>query len=320
VSDRPLGAAPAVSDGHLDDDTLADLQEDLLEPAAARSAGEHLAGCPVCADRADRLARLPGLLADAGTAGPVPVEVATGIDAALSAEAVSAGAPGARTVTPLDPERRGSPVGMRVLQAAAVLVLVLAGVGLALSALGGGSDGDAGTAGSAVDSGGGSSERSTTLGQFPLTVSGRAWTGSSLTEAVPDLLAARLSPPVDAQTLRESAAGSDTSRTDAPEDEGADDGTDEDSQENTATPAPAAAPTGAQRLASGPALAECVAALADGPVTPLAVDLATWEGDPAAVILLPTPDDPATLDVWVVAPDCSPADAKVRYFARLARP
>jgi hypothetical protein len=316
VTDRPLGAGPSVGDDHLDDDTLADLQEDLLEPVAARSAREHLAGCPVCADRADRLARLPGLLADAGTAGPVPVEVATGIDAALSAEAVSAGAPGARTVTPLDAERRRSPVGMRVLQAAAVLVLVLAGVGLALSALGGGSDGDAGTAGSAVGSGGGSSDRSAALGQFPLTVSGRAWTGTSLTEAVPDLLAARLSPPVDAQSLRQSAAGSDTSRTDAPEDEGAD----ENSQENTATPAPAAAPAGARRLASGPALAECVAALADGPVTPLAFDLAAWEGDPAAVILLPTPDDPATLDVWVVAPDCSAADAKVRYFARLARP
>jgi hypothetical protein len=201
---------------------------------------------------------------------------------------------------------------MRVLQAAAVLVLVLAGVGLALSALGGG-NGDAGSAGStAADAGGGSAEKETALGQFPLTVSGRAWTGSTLTEAVPDLLAARLSPPVDAQSLRESAAGSDSSRTDAPEDEGAGD--------TTGTPAPAAAPTGARRLAAGPALAECVAALADGPVTPLAVDLATWEGDPAAVILLPTPDDADTLDVWVVDPDCATADAKVRYFARLARP
>ncbi|HET9946314.1 MAG TPA: hypothetical protein VFR56_11740, partial [Actinomycetes bacterium] len=268
--------------------------------------------CPACADRADRLAALPALLAGAGTVGPVPVEVATGIDAALSAEAVSAGAPGARTVTPLDPARRRSPVGMRVLQAAAVLVLVLAGVGLALSALGGGNGGDAGTAGGSAADSGGAAERATELGQFPLTISGRAWTGTSLTAAVPDLLAARLSPLVDAQTLRESASGSDSSRTDAPEDEGA--------NGDTGTPAPAAAPAGAQRLASGPALAECVAALADGPVTPLAVDLATWDGDPAAVILLPTPDDPGTVDAWVVAPDCAAADAKVLYFARLARP
>lgn len=312
MTDGPLGAGPAAGESHLDDDTLADLQEDLLEPAAAQSARGHLAGCPACADRAHRLARLPALLAGAGTVGPVPVEVATGVDAALSAEAVSVGAPGARTVTPLDPVRGRPPVGMRVLQAAAVLVLLLAGVGLALSALGGG-NGDAGSAGgSAADSGGGNAEKATELGQFPLTVSGRAWTGTSLTEAVPDLLAARLSPPVDAQALRESTSGGDSGRTDGPEDGGADG--------DTGTPAPAAAPTGAQRLASGPALAECVAALADGPVTPLAVDLATWDDDPAAVILLPTPDDPGTLDVWVVAPDCATADAKVLYFARLARP
>ena len=309
MTDRPLDAGPGAGDGHLDGEALADLQEGLLDPAADLAARGHLAGCPTCAERADRLDRLPALLAGAGTVGPVPVEVATGIDAALSAEAVSAGAPGARTVTPLDPARRRSPVGMRVLQAAAVLVLVLAGVGLALSALGG--NDDTGTAGSTAGDAGGNAEKATRLGQFPLTVSGRAWTGSTLSEAVPDLLAARLSPPVDAQSLRESASGSDSSRTDGPDGEAAD---------GAGTPAPAAAPGGAERLAAGPALAECVAALADGPVTPLAVDLATWDGDPVAVILLPTPDDAGTVDAWVVAPDCAAADAKVLYFARLARP
>ena len=38
------------------------------------------------------------------------------------------------------------------------------------------------------------------------------------------------------------------------------------------------------------------------------------------MILLPTADDASTLDVWVVAPDCATADAKVLYFARVARP
>ena len=172
IDPAPAGARP----GHLDDDILADLQEGLLEPVDEHSAREHLAGCPACAERADRLAALPALLAGAGTVGPVPVEVAAGIDAALSAEAVSAGTTSARTVTPLDPAGRRSPVGMRVLQAAAVLVLVLAGVGLALSALGGGNGGDASTAGGAADSGA-SAEKATEVGQFPLTVSGRAWTG-----------------------------------------------------------------------------------------------------------------------------------------------
>ncbi len=37
---------------------------------------------------------------------------------------------------------------------------------------------------------------------------------------------------------------------------------------------------------------------------PLAVDLARWQGQPAAVLVFPTPHDPASLDVYVVAPDC----------------
>ena len=43
----------------------------------------------------------------------------------------------------------------------------------------------------------------------------------------------------------------------------------------------------AARLAGGPALADCVTELAGGPATPLAVDLATVDGQPAAVVLLP---------------------------------
>jgi hypothetical protein len=74
------------------------------------------------------------------------------------------------------------------------------------------------------------------------------------------------------------------------------------------------------RLAGGPDLADCVTALNDGPVTPLAVDLASWQGSPAAIVVLPTPDDPSTVDAWVVDPSCSRADAKVLYFARVARP
>ena len=303
----PAADASATGGRHLDDDTLADLHEGLLDASAEVGARAHLAGCPACAARADRLAALPALLAGAAPVGPVPAEVAAGIDAALSAEAVSAGVAGARTVTPLDPERRRSPWGMRVLQAAAVLVLLLAGAGLALSALGGGSDSsDAGADSTAADAGG-SAGRQAEPGQFPLTVSGRSWTVTSLEAAVPDLLAARLAPLVDARTLRGSSSDDAAGGTD----------------DSTATPAPEAAgpsPDGAARLADGPALAECVAALADGPVTPLAVDLATWDGDPAAVILLPTPGDATTVDAWVVAPDCGAADAKVLYFARLARP
>ena len=56
----------------------------------------------------------------------------------------------------------------------------------------------------------------------------------------------------------------------------------------------------AARLAGGPALADCVTELAGGPATPLAVDLATFDGQPAAVVLLPGIGGPGRVDVWVV--------------------
>ena len=67
----------------------------------------------------------------------------------------------------------------------------------------------------------------------------------------------------------------------------------------------------AARLAGGPALADCVTELAGGPATPLAVDLATFDGQPAAVVLLPGIGGPGRVDVWVVPPDCAQAEGPV---------
>jgi hypothetical protein len=72
------------------------------------------------------------------------------------------------------------------------------------------------------------------------------------------------------------------------------------------------------RLAGGAALAACVANLAGGPVTPLAVDIATFEGKPATVIVLPTPKDPTMVDAFVVEPGC-PRGTWL-YFERVPRP
>ena len=63
-----------------------------------------------------------------------------------------------------------------------------------------------------------------------------------------------------------------------------------------------------------------LALLADGPATPVAVDLARFEGKPAALVVLPTPDDPAKVDAWVVGAGCGEnGDAQVLYFRRVAR-
>jgi hypothetical protein len=75
-----------------------------------------------------------------------------------------------------------------------------------------------------------------------------------------------------------------------------------------------------ERLREGPALARCVAALAGAPATPLVVDIAAYEGKPATVIVLPTPDDAGHLDVWVVRPTCTEANAQVLLFQRVVRP
>lgn len=294
---------------HLSTDTIADLQEGLLAQEPARTAREHLARCPVCAAEDRALAGVPHLLASADDAGPVPADVARRLDEAIAAEPAVRPA-GTATVTALAPGRDGARQvrGMRVLQAAAVLVVLLAGAGLAVTAWGGGDDAGTTVAGSTADKR--AAEALPGAGTFPVTTSGRNWTEDSVVAAVPGLLNGSLTPAAPSSRASDSGGGNTG---------GSDGGAGGGDAESGGT-ARLLADNPAGRLAGGPPLAECVAALNDGPVTPLAVDLATWAREPAAVVVLPTPGDPATVDEWVVAPDCSLADAKVLFFARVARP
>ena len=284
-------------DQHVDTDTLADLDEGLLAGDTARVVQDHLRDCARCAADRAALAGVPTLLAAAADVGPVPDDVARRLADAVRAEAVrgaTATAPAGATVIPL---QRRSPIGMRVLQAAAALVLVVAGLGIAVDAFQGGGDDELATsAGGAADSATDSEmEARRDVGGFPVTSSGRDWAPETVRSAVPQILAGSLQPAPTAAAGQDSGAGGESSARSL-----------------------AAEATG--RLAGGPELAECVTALNDGPVTPLGVDLATWQGAPAVVIVLPTPDDPATVDEWVVGPQCSQQDAQVLYFARVARP
>lgn len=274
----------SVGDGHLSPDHLADLAEGLLDARETLAARGHLVGCAQCSARQKRLGEVSRLLADHGDAGALPPEVAARLDDALAAEATTTGTPGRVPVR--------SPFGMRVLQAAAAVVLLLAGVGVGVSALqGGGSESSEQT--TAGDAGGGAAaERA---GGFTVTASGRNWSSDTVVEAVPQLV-----------------AGSFPAAESAPTAEGG--------SEDSGAAAPQLLSEDLSRLTGGPPLADCVTALADGPATPLAVDLASWQGNPAAVIVLPTPDDPTTVDTWVVGPACSQADAQVLHFARVARP
>ena len=68
-------------------------------------------------------------------------------------------------------------------------------------------------------------------------------------------------------------------------------------------------------------LAACLAALTDpgDEGIPLALDYASFQGQPALVVVLPT-SKPEKVDVFVVGPECGPADAKVLFYTRLTKP
>ena len=70
------------------------------------------------------------------------------------------------------------------------------------------------------------------------------------------------------------------------------------------TPQPA--PATSASLLSPQTLAACVEQLSGRPgVTPVAVDQGTYEGKPADIVVLPAPEDPTQLEVWVVGPGCT---------------
>jgi len=53
-------------------------------------------------------------------------------------------------------------------------------------------------------------------------------------------------------------------------------------------------------------------------VVPLAIDIGTWQGQPAAVIVLPGPDS-ATALVYIIDPDCDIPSDPLIYFATINR-
>ena len=284
---------------HATPDALADLQAGLLHDRAEQAAREHVAACPSCQADLEVLAAIPGRLAAAGSVEPIPADVASRLDAALAA---AASAPPDVAATPTivptlgatatHRRDRSSPRGLRLLQAAAVLVVVLGLGALAVSAIRGGSD----SAGTTASAGGSAGDRAAAAksAAVPVTSSGRNWTPTTLAAAAPSLAAGTFGPPVSLyDSARKTAASPSAAAVPSPE-------------SSSGGPVNGAAAGSAARLGDPAALSACIANLSDpGPaMQPLAVDLARWQGQPAAVLVFPTPNDPASLDVYVVAPDC----------------
>jgi hypothetical protein len=70
-----------------------------------------------------------------------------------------------------------------------------------------------------------------------------------------------------------------------------------------------------RRLASPEALSSCLRALDVDPGHVTAVDLARFQGEPAALVVVR--DDAGGQDVWVVGRGCRQGDDQTRYFARI---
>jgi len=337
---------------HLDADAVADLGEDLLDPAEATAARQHLASCLRCRELAAALDDVRGRLHQLPTE-TVPAAVTARLDAALAGER-SAGAAASGEVAPARPvptlhgararagERRSGRSGSRAPQwlaaAAAVTMLLVGGSfvvrGLELSGM------DAATSGSAVQGapesatdGGGAEDSAATpappaargkasLRQragapVPVLASGRRY----LTSALPTQVAALLG---DAASVADRAGTQGM---------GGPDGSESPGPRGPAAGSPFAFDADADLLGRrgemgelGPLfgtqrLAACLDALPDSAGRrALAVDLATYAGAAAALVVLEVPTDSSITEAYVVGPGCRAGDPQVRSRAYVPAP
>ncbi|HSF26606.1 MAG TPA: hypothetical protein VLC50_03715 [Actinomycetes bacterium] len=292
---------------HLSADVLADLDEGLLATTEADRARTHLLMCPACAGEHAALAELRQALA-ADDPGPMPADVVARLESALRAAEHPVDHPADRpaaAVTTLATRRAGRGPGRPprwLMAAAAVTALVVAG-GAVVAALQAGRDSGAVTASesAAQDSAAGAAGAPGAAGGPLVTRSGTDYDAASVETATRQLTSGgyaalggtRDQAPASADPQAPTLAGG---------------------------PAEQSAAAALDRLAAGPGLTACLAQLTDDGEAPIAVDLARFDGQPAALVVLPTPGETTTVDAWVVGPGCGEGgDAQVLYFRRVPR-
>jgi hypothetical protein len=280
---------------HLSAEQLADVD--------AIAGHEHLEVCDGCRQQWQQQRAVRDLLRTLPDPGAIPPDVATGLAEALSrlspeeveppdralralrAPRVRPGTAGA-TVVPVGQAatRRARASRARPWLAAAAAVVVLGGGATALV--------------SHPWSSGGVSDSSTSAGSSPQRQEGAPEMARSAATRVRSTGTDYQREDLPAQVLRELLNGATTG-----------------SDTAGASDHEAEAAGGDTRLASPEALASCVSALGldVGQVT--AVDLAEFEGAPAALLVLREAD--GEQDVWVVGRGCRQGDDQTRYFVRL---
>jgi hypothetical protein len=271
---------------HLSAEQLADVD--------AIAGHEHLAVCDRCREQWLQQRAVRDLLRELPDPGAIPPDVATGLAAALSrlspadidpATDRRPGSAGA-TVVPLAPRdaHRGLASRARPWLVAAAAVVVLGGGGTALVA----HPWSSGGAGSSATSAGSAAQPQEAAPSLAKSAAARVRSTGT------DYERKDLPAQVRRELLSGPATGSDTSGA------GAHDGS---------------AAEGDTRLASPDALASCVSALGMDVGQVTAVDLAQFEGAPAALLVLR--DARGEQDVWVVGRGCRQGDDQTRYFVRL---
>jgi hypothetical protein len=294
----PSGATSGGS-GHLTAEQLDELaarahadvdpDQDVVRPAADLELERHLAGCAACRSALGDQVEVGALLRREPDPGPMPADVLARLDAALAgAAATRTAAHGSErhNVVPLATHRPGT-LGRiaesrvtKALVAAAAVVLIGAGSFAALHR-----NGSGGPSSSSVSASSGGSGQAAApnlaFGDVPVRASGTAYTSANIRTEVNRQLAAA------------SAAGGGAVK--APQDE-----------------------HGTSTLTTAAGLRACLTAIQAGTARPLLVDLATYNGKPAAVIVLSDGSSgPTSKQLWVVAPTCSPGKDGTMFFANV---
>ena len=273
---------------HPDADLLADVAEELADSASARRVEAHLTECANCHALREGLESVTVILGSQPIPR-MPEEVSARVLAALAAEPQPMA--GAATVARLSPARVARRRGrLRQGLAAAAAVAAIVGVGTVgvtvfrEAGVGRSASDDSASSTSAEEfaSGGGPAGPAAADAARSQLATGRAYTPGNLAVAAA-LLVSR------GQALSDQAPAAPSRE--APS---------------------AAAGDGDPRLGQlrDPAvLSGCVSELTGGrQAVPLIVDFATYEGRPAAVVVVPSPS-PDRLDVFVVGPRCSSTDS-----------
>jgi hypothetical protein len=276
--------SPAPAGAHPSPEELDALLDD---PADSPDAARHVEGCPDCEQVLSGMRRVRQALREEGAR---PVTMPSDVEARLQAALARASAERAGTIVPLQPHRGGAAEGDRTkarrmprwLTVAAGLIVIGGTATAATQLLGPGGGGANSTAGRAESSAGAGAP---SLSVRPL-ATGTDYEPAKLGSQVDALLASGVSTPASGPrpATQEDFAG--------------------------AADGPLANPSG---------LHACLTALGATDQAPLAVDLASWQGKDAAVIVLGAPSAAGSVQVWVVGRGCAAGDDQLMHYQRVPR-